>query len=146
MGRGAGRDRSAALAVLPLVLLLMGLAACGGLDEDQLHTRAQTLSGDAAEGALLATQDGDGRVGSGFVQVHARELSEATADISDALRTAHAGGDLGRRASRLAHVAAQARAVLEAVAQNPDNHRLLQSAARELGAEARSAEQIGGGP
>ena len=70
-----------------LALFVVLLAGCNGgtVDEHALHRDAENVSSLASEGRLLA-HDVTGGASTGiFVRVHAKELSEAAANLEDAL-------------------------------------------------------------
>jgi hypothetical protein len=107
--------------LLPGVLLLVLLCACGELDESELSTQVESLQSLTQEGILLARGVVDGSAHAPFVQVHAEEMANSASDVADSLSSQQAPSELAVRKAKAVGFAKEIANQLKKLSDHPDD-------------------------
>ena len=131
--------------ILGVVVALFG-AGCGGggkLGVDALSQESKSLQSVAAEGALLAQDDADGKTTRVYARVHSSDLHQATSRAEALLKTAKTESVFAPKLRRLAVLAAQVRGDLEHLGSASKEE--ARAIGRDLQAAAIESQGIGMG-
>lgn len=127
-----------------LALFVVLLAGCNGgtVDEHALHRDAENVSSLASEGRLLA-HDVTGGASTGiFVRVHAKELSEAAANLEDALGERPTSPGIEVDVRKLSRLAGKVSAELERLHLHPTDPRVAASLEQPFARDGDAADEL----
>lgn len=134
------------LVALLALLLLLGVAGCGGdMRADELSRSVESLASAAAEGALLADGAARDRTKTTFVRAHARELGETVEHEAEKLSDASATGAVAADKARAVTLAGEISQQLGDLQTAPDDRAGARRAVGELRRLADAATRLAGG-
>ena len=130
--------------VVLLALLAVVVAGCNGgtVDKHALKRDAEKVGSLASEGELLANDVSKGGSTRYFARVHAKELSQAAADLADALGKRPTSPGIAPGVRRLSRLAGKVSAQLEQLHLHPTDRRLAQSLEQPLADDAEAADRL----
>ena len=105
-------DSSRCVVVLALLAVVVGGCNGGTVDKHALKRDAETVGSLASEGELLANDMSKGASTKYFARVHAKELSQAAADLADALGKRPTSPGITPDVRRLSRLAGKVSAML----------------------------------
>jgi hypothetical protein len=131
--------RSLALCVLALVL-----AGCNGgtVDNHALKRDAEKVGSLATEGELLANDMAKGASTKYFARVHAKELSRAASNLSDALAERPTSAGIEPKVRKLSKLAGKVSRELEQLHLQPTNRAVAKTLKKPLSDDADTADQL----
>jgi hypothetical protein len=126
------------------VLVVVALTACNGgtVDSHALKRDAEKVSSLASEGQLLANDMAKGASTKYFARVHAKELSIAASDLSDALAERPTSPGIEPDVRRLSRLAEQVSRHLEQLHLHPTNRAVAKALEQPLTADADAADAL----
>jgi hypothetical protein len=126
------------------VLVVVALTGCNGgtVDSHALKRDAEKVSSLASEGQLLANDMAKGASTKYFARVHAKELSIAASDLSDALAERPTSPGIEPDVRRLSRLAEQVSRHLEQLHLHPTNRAVAKALERPLTADADAADAL----
>ena len=132
------------LRVVMLALLAVVVAGCNGgtVDKHALKRDAEKVGSLATEGELLANDVSKGASTKYFARVHAKELSQAAADLADALGKRPTSPGITPDVRRLSRLAGKVSTQLEQLHLHPTDRRLAQSLEQPLKDDADAANRL----
>jgi hypothetical protein len=129
--------------VVALVVLLAGLAGCGGaMRADELSRSVESLASSAAEGALLAEGAAEDRTKTTFVRAHARDLGETVEHEAEKLSDASATGEVAADKASAVELAGRISEQLGQLQTAPDDRAEARRAGDALSALADEATRL----
>jgi hypothetical protein len=128
-----------------LALLALALTGCNGgtVDDHALKRDAEKVASLATEGELLANDMSKGASTKYFARVHAKELSQAAANLSDALAERPAPPGIERDVRKLSRLAARVSRHLEQLHLHPTDRAVAASLKGPLSKDAAAADELG---
>jgi hypothetical protein len=126
------------------VLVVVALTGCNGgtVDSHALKRDAEKVSSLASEGQLLANDMAKGASTKYFARVHAKELSIAASDLSDALAERPTSPGIEPDVRRLSRLAEQVSRHLEQLHLHPTNRAVAKALEQPLTADADAADAL----
>jgi hypothetical protein len=126
------------------VLVVVALTGCNGgtVDSHALKRDAEKVSSLASEGQLLANDMAKGASTKYFARVHAKELSVAASDLSDALAERPTSPGIEPDVRRLSRLAEQVSRHLEQLHLHPTNRAVAKALEQPLTADADAADAL----
>jgi hypothetical protein len=126
------------------VLVVVALTGCNGgtVDSHALKRDAEKVSSLASEGQLLANDMAKGASTKYFARVHAKELSIAASDLSDALAERPTSPGIEPDVRRLSRLAEQVSRHLEQLHLHPTNRAVARALEQPLTADADAADAL----
>jgi hypothetical protein len=126
------------------VLVVVALTGCNGgtVDSHALKRDAEKVSSLASEGQLLANDMAKGASTKYFARVHAKELSIAASDLSDALAKRPTSPGIEPDVRRLSRLAEQVSRHLEQLHLHPTNRAVAKALEQPLTADADAADAL----
>jgi hypothetical protein len=130
--------------ILVLALLALVVAGCNGgtVDKHALKRDAEKVGSLATEGELLANDVSKGASTKHFARVHAQELSQAAADLADALGKRPTSPGITPEVRRLSTLAGKVSTQLEQLHLHPTDRRVAQSLEQPLADDAEAANKL----
>jgi predicted outer membrane protein len=130
--------------VVVLALLAVVVAGCNGgtVDKHALKRDAEKVGSLAIEGELLANDVSKGASAKYFARVHAKELSQAAADLADALGKRPTSPGITPDVRRLSRLAGKVSTQLEQLHLHPTDRRVAQSLEQPLADDAEAANKL----
>jgi hypothetical protein len=130
--------------VVVLALLGVVVAGCNGgtVDNHALKRDAEKVGSLATEGELLANDVSKGASTKYFARVHAKELSQAAADLADALGKRPTSPGITPDVRRLSRLAGKVSRQLERLHLHPTDRKVAESLKRPLKADADAADSL----
>jgi predicted outer membrane protein len=129
---------------LALGLLTLALAGCNGgtVDKHALKRDAEKIGSLATEGELLANDMSKGASTKYFARVHAKELSRAASDLSDALAERSTSSGIEPKVRKLSKLAGKVSRELEQLHLHPTDRAVAESLKQPLSDDADSADEL----
>jgi hypothetical protein len=127
-----------------VALLVLGLTGCNGgtVDSHALKRDAEKVASLATEGELLANDMSKGASTKYFARVHAKELSEAASNLSDALAERPTSPGIERDVRKLSRISARVSRHLEQLHLHPTDREVAASLKDPLSKDADAADQL----
>jgi hypothetical protein len=129
---------------LALFLLVFVLAGCNGgtVDRHALKRDAEKIGSLATEGGLLANDVSKGDSTENFARVHAKELSRAASNLSDALAERPTSPGIETKVRRLSKLAGKVSHELEQLHLHPTDRAVAASLEHPLSRDADVADSL----
>jgi hypothetical protein len=127
-----------------VALLVLALTGCNGgtVDDHALKRDAEKIASLATEGGLLANDVSKGASTKPFVSVHAKELSQAASNMSDALAERPTSPGIERDVRKLSRVAARVSRHLDQLHLHPTDREVAASLKDPLSRDADAANRL----
>jgi len=127
-----------------LCLLVFALTGCNGgtVDDHALKRDAEKVASLATEGELLANDVSKSASTKYFARVHAKELSQAASNLSDALAERPISPGIERDVRKLSRLAARVSRHLELLHLHPTDREVAASLKDPLSKDADAADQL----
>jgi len=129
---------------LALFAAAAALTGCNGgtVDDHALKRDAEKVASLATEGELLANDMSKGASTKYFARVHAKELSRAASNLSDALAERPTSPGIERDVRKLSRLAARVSRHLEQLHLHPTDREVAASLKDPLSKDADAADQL----
>jgi hypothetical protein len=129
----------------PLAISILLTTGCGGggtLSRDSFRKEAESIQSVAAEGALLAHDTADGRTTTPFASVHADDLAESVAKVSEKLQSAEVESELEQDRGRAVRLSSRIEEELTHLHDDPEDRAEARRVADALEEIAKAAEEL----
>jgi hypothetical protein len=125
--------------------LVLVLSGCNGgtVDRHALKRDSEKIGSLASEGSLLANDVSKGASTKYFVRVHAKEMSQAAADLQNALAIRPTSPGITGDVRKLSRLAGKVSAELERLHLHPTDRAVAASLKEPLKADADTADSLG---
>jgi hypothetical protein len=127
-----------------VTLLVLALTGCNGgtVDDHALKRDAEKVASLATEGELLANDVSKGASTKYFARVHAKELSQAASNMSDALAERSTSPGIQRDVRKLSRIAGRVSRHLEQLHLHPTDRDVAASLKDPLKNDADAADKL----
>jgi hypothetical protein len=127
-----------------VALLVVALTGCNGgtVDDHALKRDAEKVASLATEGELLANDVSKGASTKYFARVHAKELSQAASNMSDALAERSTSPGIQRDVRKLSRIAGRVSRHLEQLHLHPTDRDVAASLKDPLKNDADAADKL----